>query len=124
MALQVRERERECIRVLPNLVAHTIGYGMVVGAHNIVYVQTHLVGSTMFIYYDKQRRPQYCLYFDASGRLYRVRLTCLDGSVLQVCRAWQGTVLGIAVHLSALPYLLRLLPGPTPSGRPRSVVPS
>ena len=55
---------------------------------------------------------------------YHVRLTCLDGTVLQVRRAWQNTVLGIAVNLSALPYLLLLLPGPTPSGRPRSVVPS
>ena len=35
----------------------------------------------------------------------------------------QGTVLGIAVDLSALPYLLRLFPGSSPSGRPRSVGP-
>ena len=55
---------------------------------------------------------------------YHVRLTCPDGTVLQVRRAWQNTVLGIAVNLSALPYLLLLLPGPTPSGRPRSIVPS
>ena len=33
-------------------------------------------------------------------------------------RAWQGTVFSIAVNLSALPYLLRMLPGPTPSRRP------
>ena len=51
MALQVREKERVCIRVLPSLVAHTIGYGMTIGAHNIVYVQTHLAGSTMFAWY-------------------------------------------------------------------------
>ena len=38
-------------------------------------------------------------------------------------RAWQSTVLGITVDLSALPYLLCLLPGPTPSGRPQSVGP-
>ena len=43
-----RERESVCIRVLPSLVAHTIGYGMAVGAHNTIYVQTHLAGSTMF----------------------------------------------------------------------------
>ena len=48
MALQVREKERECIHVLPSLVAHTIGYGMAVGVHNIVYVQTHLAGSIVF----------------------------------------------------------------------------
>ena len=53
MALQVRQKERECIHVLPSLVAHTIRYGMVVGAHNTVYVQTHLAGSTMFIWYGK-----------------------------------------------------------------------
>ena len=67
--------------MLPSLVAHTIGYGMAVGAHNIVYVQTHLAGSTMFAWYGKRRHPQYCLYSDASGRLYRVRLTCPDGTV-------------------------------------------
>jgi len=33
-----------------------------------------------------------------------------------------GTILGIAVDLNAYPYLLHLLPGPTPSGRPRSVL--
>ena len=55
MALQVREKERECvcICVLPSLVAHTIGYGMAVSAHNTVYVQTHLAGSTKFAWYDK-----------------------------------------------------------------------
>jgi len=78
----------------------------------------------VFAWYDKRRRPQYCLCSDAYGRLYRVRLSCPDGTVLQVRRAWQGTVLDIAVDLSALSYLLRLLPGLTPSERPCSVVPS
>ena len=72
----------------------------------------------MFACDGKRRRPQYCLCSDVSGRLYSVRLTWPDGTVLQVRRAWQGTVLGIAVDLSALPYLLRLLPGPTPSRCP------
>ena len=108
--------------MLPSLVTHIIGYGMASGAHNTVYVQTHLAGSTMFAWYDKRRHPQYGLYSDASGMFYRVRLTCLDGTVLQVRRAWHGIVLGIAVDLSALPYLLRLFPGPVPSRRPRSVV--
>ena len=53
MALQVREKERDCIRVLPSLVAHTIGYGMAVDVHYTVYVQTHLAGSTMFAWYGK-----------------------------------------------------------------------
>ena len=78
----------------------------------------------MFAWYGKRRRPQYCLYSDVSSRFYRVRLTCPDGTVLQVRRAWQGTILGITVGLSVLPYLLRLLPGPISSGRPRSVAPS
>ena len=35
------ERERECVcaRVLLSLVAHAVGYMMVVGAHNTVYVR-------------------------------------------------------------------------------------
>ena len=73
---------------MPSLVAHTIGYGMAVDAHNTGYVQTHLAGSTMFSWYGKRRRPQYCLYSNASGWFYRVRLTCPDGTVLQVRRAW------------------------------------
>ena len=49
MALQVREKEREYIRVLPSLVAHAVGYEMVIGAHNTVYVWTHLASSTVFV---------------------------------------------------------------------------
>ena len=75
MALQVREKERKCIRVLPSLVAHAIGYGMAASADNTVYAQTRLAGSTMFAWYGKRRRPQYCLWSDASGRLYSVRLS-------------------------------------------------
>ena len=37
MALQ--ERESVCVRMLLSLVAHPIGYKMVVGAHNTVYVR-------------------------------------------------------------------------------------
>ena len=33
------EKERECIRVLPSLVAHAVGYDMVVDVHNTVYVR-------------------------------------------------------------------------------------
>ena len=39
MALQVRKREIERVRVQPSLVAHAIGYETVVGAHNTVYVR-------------------------------------------------------------------------------------
>ena len=74
MALQVREKERKCIRVLPGLVAHAIRYGMATSAHNIVYAQTRLAGSTVFTWYDKRRRLQLCLRSDASRRLYSARL--------------------------------------------------
>ena len=73
----------------------------------------------MFAWYGKRRRLQYCLCSDASERLYSARLACPGGTVLQVRRAWQGMVLHIAVDLSALPYLLRLLlPGPHRAGVP------
>ena len=75
MALQVREKERKCIRVLRSLVAHAIGYEMVASAHNTVYAHMRLAGSTVFVWYGKRRRPQYCLWSDASGRLYSVRLS-------------------------------------------------
>ena len=58
---------------------------------------------------------------DASGRLHSARLAWPGGTVLQVRRTWQGMVLGNVVDLSALPYLLHLIPGPSPSGHPRSV---
>ena len=35
--LQVREKERKCIHVLPSLIAHAIVYEMVASAHNTVY---------------------------------------------------------------------------------------
>ena len=41
------EKARECIRVLPSLVAHVVGYEMAVSAHNTVYAQTRLAGSTV-----------------------------------------------------------------------------
>ena len=55
------------------------------------------------------------------GRLPSTLLTCHVG----YCPAGvQGTILGIAVDLNALPYLLRPFPRSLPSGRPRSVGPS
>ena len=59
MALQVREKKRECVRVLPSLVAHAIRCEMIVGAHNTVHAQTHLAGFTMFAWYGKCQRLQY-----------------------------------------------------------------
>ena len=43
-----RERERECMRVLPSLVVHAVGYETIVGAHNTVDVQMHVAGFTVF----------------------------------------------------------------------------
>ena len=89
MALQVREKKRECIRALPSLVAHAIGYGMAAVARHTVYATiAHLTvhallyqaGYTVFTWYGKQRHPQYYLCSNASGRLYSVRLV------------WQTTV--------------------------------
>ena len=56
MALQVREEERERVRVLPSLVAHAIGYETIVGAHNTVHAQTRLAGFTVFAWNGKYRR--------------------------------------------------------------------
>ena len=33
----LERKERECVRVLPSLVAHAIGYEMIIGAHNTVH---------------------------------------------------------------------------------------
>ena len=88
MALQVREKERKCIRVLPSLIAHAIGYGMVVSAHNIVYVQMHVAGSTVFAWYGKRRRLQYCLCSDMPGKLHGSCLAWPSGTVLKAHRVW------------------------------------
>ena len=82
------QRERECIRVLPSLVAHAVGYTMVVGAHNIVCAQMHVAGSIVFAWYGKCRRLQYCLGSDTPGRLHSAYLTWHGGTVLQVSRVW------------------------------------
>ena len=39
MALQEREIERVCVRMLLSLVAHAVGYKTVGGTHNTVYVR-------------------------------------------------------------------------------------
>ena len=51
MALQVRERE--CVHMLLSLIAHAIGYKMIIGAHSTVDAQTHVVGSIVFVMYGK-----------------------------------------------------------------------
>ena len=83
--------------MLPSLVVHAVGYEVVVGAHNTVYVQMHVACSTVFVWYDKRRRLQCCLCSDTPGRLHSAHLAWPGGTVLQVRRVWQGTVLGIVV---------------------------
>ena len=131
MALQVKDGKGESVNgcylvLLPtpsgmarhcHLTVHEMLY--LIGCTVFAHLTDHdLVGCTMFARDGKRRRPQYCLCSDASSWFYRVCLTCPDDTVLQVRRAWQGMVIGIAVDLSALPYLLCLFPGPTLSGRP------
>ena len=134
MALQVREKERECVRVLPSLVAHAIGCETIVDAHNTVHAQTCLAGFTVFAWYGKYQRLQDCKTNVGAHNIVWV-LTHSEGCIVPVwhglvalfCRcAGYGRVRSsvLRFYLSALPYLLRLILGSSPSGRPRSIVPS
>ena len=83
MALQVREKEREYVRVLPSLVAHAIGYETIIGAHNNVHAQMRLAGFTMFDWYGKCWRLQYCrTNIGAHNTVWA--LTCLEGCIVPV----------------------------------------
>jgi len=51
--------------------------------HTIAHLTVHdLAGCTVFAWDSQRRRPQYCLCSVASGRMYSVRLTWPDGTVL------------------------------------------
>ena len=76
------EKGRECICVLPSLVAHAVGYETDVDAHNIVYVQMHMAGSTVFAWYGKYRCLQYYLGSETPRRLYSAYLAWPGGTVL------------------------------------------
>ena len=93
MTLQVIKEERECVCVLSSLVTQAVGYETIVGAHNIVYVQMHVAGFTVFAWYDKCRHLQYCkANIDAHNTVWvRTRLKdCIipawHGLVAQPCR--------------------------------------
>ena len=105
-----------------------LGTRQFVGAHNTIDAQMHVVGSIMFFWYSKCRCLPYCRTNVGAHNTVRVLTKVAkhpSGMACQYCPAGvQGTVLGIAVDLSALPYLLCLILGSLPSGRPRSVVPS
>ena len=116
------QRKREWIRGLPSLVAHAVGYEDDRRRPQYCLCQTHVAGSTVFAWYGKGRHLQYCLYSDTPGRLHSARLAWPSGTILKVYRACQGAILGIMVDLSALPYLLCLIHGPSPSGRLWSVI--
>ena len=81
MTLQVREKERECVRMLHSLVAHAIGYETIVGAHNTVHTQTHWAGFTVFVWYGKCRRLQYCKANVGAHNTVWV-LTSLEGCIV------------------------------------------
>ena len=52
--------EREGVRSLLSLVAHTNGYRTMVGAHNTVECQMHVGGCVVFFGYGRHRRlPHY-----------------------------------------------------------------
>ena len=88
----------------------------------------------MFAWYGKCRRLQYCkTNIDIHNTVWI--LTRLEGYIVPVwhglvalpCRcARYGRVRSSVLRfdLSVIPYLLRLIPRPSPSGHPRSVVPS
>ena len=67
----------------PSLVAHAIGYETVVGAHNIVYVQMHAAGSTMFAWYGECRHLQYCMANVGAYNTVWV-LTRLEGCIVPI----------------------------------------
>ena len=52
--------ERERVRMLLSLVAHTGGYRMMVGTHNIVECQMHVGGGVVFFGYGRRRRLPHC----------------------------------------------------------------
>jgi hypothetical protein len=128
MALQVCERE--CAHVLLSLVAHAVGCKTVIGAHNTVYVRRvwqALPCSSGMANDDAHNTvrqiptPTTLFGFWHAWKVIKHP----SGMAWRYCPVGvQGTVLGIAVDLSALPFLLRLILGSSSSGRPRSVVPS
>ena len=52
--------ERERVRMLLSLVAHVVGYKMIVGTHNTVKCQMHVGGYVFFFRYSRRRCLSYC----------------------------------------------------------------
>ena len=66
--------ERERVRMLLSLVAHTGGYRMMVGVHNTVECQMHMGGCVVFFGYGRHRRLPHCWYLEACKEFYHVPL--------------------------------------------------
>ena len=113
--------ERERVRILLNLVAHTGRYKMMVGAHNTVGCQMHVGGHvifvwvwqmsvpayivgaqrhvrsfTMFTRYDKFRCPQHYRCQEACGGPYRMGV---NGAHNTVGKMSAPTTLFVSGHL-------------------------
>ena len=65
-----------------------VGYEMVVGAHNTIHAQTRLTGFTVFTWYGKCRRLQYCKTNVGTHNTVLV-LTRLEGFIVPI---WHGLV--------------------------------
>ena len=127
--------------MLLSLVSHVVGYKMIIGAHNIVYVRRMwevllyspcMVNDGAHNNVDVQRHVGGALPLlsgmgvdgahNTVGKMSAP--TTLLGKVIGYCPAGvQGTVLGITVDSSVLPYFLRLFPGPHRAGIPGRLVP-
>ena len=82
-----------------------------VGAHNTADAQRHVRGFTMFVWYGS-----FAGGHNTVGQMSAPTILlgfCHARKVAGYCLAGvQGMVLGIVIDLSALPYFLRLFPGP------------
>ena len=73
-------RERKRVRKLLSLVAHVVGYKVIVGAHNTIDVRRMWEVLPCFTKYGKCRRPQHCGCPDACGGLTAFAWMGIDGA--------------------------------------------
>ena len=122
--------------MLPSFVAHAVRYGMpspailftppsptlLFIARHTIYVLSREVGCTVSAWHGRRHRPPCRFEFCLVGQAAQCPPDMAQRHHSARAQGMAGTILGIAVDLNAYPYLLHLLPGPTPSGRPRSVL--
>jgi hypothetical protein len=116
------ERERKSVCMLLSLVAHAVGYKMIVGAHNTVDVRRMWEVFTVVAGYGKCWCPQHCGCPDACGGPYRVYLVwelmaaaTLPGKCQRPQHCWgsdmfgrlQGTLLTCLVGTVLRPHRVR-----------------